>query len=149
MATARFVLDPGQVRAQLTGPSGAITRDTIRRGQRVLNAARRNCPVDEGRLRGSLAMDVIGSGGPALEVRVGSNLEYAIYVHEGTGVYAGRGYITPKRAKLLRWPNKNNSGSGSRRYSSGRTSQYVFAKRVRGVPSRPFLRDALPAAAGN
>lgn len=81
-------------------------------------------------------------------VRIGSNLPYAIWVHEGTGIYAGKGYITPKRSTLLRWPNKNNSGSGSRRYSGGATGKYVFAKRVKGVRGRPFLRDALPAAAG-
>lgn len=118
-----------------------------RRGQRVLNAARRLCPVDEGRLRASLAMEMRQqTEGPV--VRVGSNLKYAIYVHEGTGVYAGRGPIRPKSGKYLRWPAKNNSGSGRRRYKSGRTSRYVFAKQVRGIPSRPFLRDALPAARG-
>lgn len=147
MAEVTIRLDPQAIQRQLTGPSGAIARDLVRRAQRVQNAARRLAPVDEGRLRASISTEVRGSG-RTLEARVGSNLEYAIYVHEGTGIYAGRGYIYPKRGRYLRWPNKNNSGSGNRRYSRGRTSRYVFAKRVRGVRPRPFLRDALPAARG-
>lgn len=145
MADVTVRLDPGAIRAQLTGPGGAIARDLIRRGQRVENKARRLCPVDEGRLRASISTEVRGSGS-SLTIRIGSNLEYAIYVEEGTGIYAGRGYITPKRGTYMRWPRKNNSGSGSRRYSGGRTSTYVFAKRVKGVRPRPFLRPALDAA---
>lgn len=140
-------LNPAEIRSQLTGPGGAVARDLLRRGQRVQNEARRLCPVDEGRLRASITTEVRGSG-EALLVRVGSNLQYAIYVHEGTGIYAGKGYIYPKRGSYLRWPRKNNSGVGNRRYSGGRTSKYVFAKKVKGVRSRPFLRDALPAARG-
>jgi hypothetical protein len=138
-------LDPGAIRSQLTGPNAAIAQDLMKRGQRVLNAAKRNCPVDEGRLRASLAMEMSGSG-DSLEVKVGSNLKYAIYVEKGTGVYAGKGYITPKNGRFLVWPNKNNSGSGNRRYSGGRTSQYVFARRVKGQRAQPYLEPALAAA---
>lgn len=145
MADVTIKLDKRAVQAQLTGPGGAIARDLLRRGQRVENKAKRLAPVDEGRLRGSITTEVRG-GDASLVVRVGSNLEYAVYVHEGTGIYAGKGYIYPKRGRYLVWPNKNNSGSGNRRYSGGRTSKFVFAKRVKGVPPRPFLRDALDAA---
>jgi hypothetical protein len=78
--------------------------------------------------------------------RVGTNVDYALYVHEGTGVEAGRGYIVPVRARVLRWPAKNNSGAGRRRYKAGATANYVYSKRSRGVKARPFLRDALSAA---
>lgn len=145
MASVSVRLDNRAIAAQLTGPNGAVARDLLRRGQRVQNAARRLAPVDEGRLRASITTEVRGSG-PSLTVRVGSNLKYAVYVHEGTGIYAGRGYIYPKRGRYLRWPVKNNSGSGNRRYRGGSTSRYAFAKRVRGVKGRPFLRDALDAA---
>jgi hypothetical protein len=79
--------------------------------------------------------------------RVGTNVKYALYVHEGTGIYAGKGPIRPKSARMLAWPVKNNSGGGGvRRYKAGATAQYAFAKQVKGVRGRPFLRNALEAA---
>ncbi len=147
MAQVTIKLAPQAIERQLTGPSGAIAKDLVRRGQRVKNAARRNCPVDEGRLRASIDSEVRGSG-RSLTVRIGSNLAHAIYVEKGTGVYAGRGYIYPKRGRYLRWPNKNNSGSGNRRYKSGKTSQFVFAKKIKGMKAQPFLEPALDAARG-
>ena len=62
----------------------------------VENQAKQNCPVDQGFLRASItsetevtAEEIVG--------RTGSNLEYALYVHNGTGIYAvaGDGRKTP------------------------------------------------------
>lgn len=116
------------------------------RANRVLNAARRNAPVDTSRLRSSIAVSFDrGAAGPL--ARIGSNLEYAIFVHEGTGIYGPTGApIRPRRATILRWPATNNSGAGTRRFKGGRTSQYVWAREVRGSPGRPFLLNALDAA---
>lgn len=133
-------LDSGAVTTLMRGPGGAVMIDLNRRGQRVLNKARTLCPVDEGTLRGSLHKEPVTVGGdPA--VRIGSPLEYAIYVHEGHGVIRPHG-------QFLRWPAKNQSGTGRRRYKAGATANYVFARQVRAVAGRPFLRDALSAAAG-
>jgi len=133
---------------KLTDPSGPIGSDLRRRGQRVLNAARRNCPVDEGRLRASLTM-VIERVPGGLVARIGSNLKYARYVHDGTGIYGPRARpITPRNGRWLRWPVKNNSGVGRRRYAGGATAAFMYARSVRGMRGRPFLRDALPAAQG-
>ena len=126
--------------------AAAAERDLRVRGNRVLNAARRNAPVDQGRLRASLAMEFTTVNG-APTVRIGSNLPYAIYVHEGTGLYGPRhAMITPRRGRFMVWPAKNNSGSGTRRYKGGATAGYVFAKRTRGMRGRPFLVQALDAA---
>lgn len=71
--------------------------------------AKKNCPVDQGILRASIQYDVnfneneiVGS--------VFSNLEYAPYVHQGTGIYAvnGDGRKTPwkyevKKGKYKGW----------------------------------------------
>lgn len=142
-----FKPDAGEIARLMGGPDGLVWRDVYRRGNRVLNAARRLCPVDEGRLRSSLAVEMRSvRGAPA--ARIGSNLPYAIFVHEGTGIYAGRGPIKPVRAKVLRWAGKNNSGGGRRRYRGGATAGYVFARQSKGSPGRPFLRNALPAATG-
>lgn len=146
MTTARvsFRLDRAGINAVLSGPDGAAAHAVLRSGQRVLNRARQLCPVDEGRLRASLTLELRSEGGVPV-ARIGSNLPYALFVHEGTGIYAGRGVIRPRTASVLRWPVKNNSGAGRRRYAGGRTSRYAYAKFVRGVKGRPFLRNALPA----
>lgn len=44
------------------------------------------CPVGNGELRSSITHEVDGNTGV-----VGSNLEYAPYVHQGTGIYALHG----------------------------------------------------------
>ena len=41
------------------------------------------CPVDDGQLRQSITHEVIGNVGV-----VGTNVEYAPYVHQGTGIHA-------------------------------------------------------------
>lgn len=119
------------------------------RANRVLNAARRGAPVDQGQLRASLHIEyTFGPNGEPI-ARIGSNLKYAIFVHEGTGIYGPTGQpIRPKHGRFLVWPVKNNSGIGRRRYKGGRTVQYAFARQVRGVRGRPFLVNALDAAKG-
>lgn len=56
--------------------------------------------VDTGRLQNSISHEVFGD---SQEVQVGTNSEYAVYVHEGTGQYAVSGGGTPKK----RWVYKD------------------------------------------
>lgn len=58
--------------------------------------AKNNCPVDMGILRASITSEVEVTS-DAIVGRIGSNEEYAPYVHEGTGIYAagGNGRKTP------------------------------------------------------
>lgn len=62
----------------------------------VESDAKRGCPVDMGQLRASIKTDVDVSGTQIIG-RIGSNLDYAPYVHQGTGIYAvdGNGRKTP------------------------------------------------------
>lgn len=146
MSDVSLRLDSAQLQAVLTGSDGAAWTAVQRHGNRVLNLAISKCPVDEGRLRGSLTLEMRNEGGLPV-ARVGSNLGYAKAVHDGTGIYGPTGnVIRPVSSSVLRWPVKNNSGSGSRRYKGGQTADYAFAKYVRGVPGRPFLLDALREA---
>lgn len=125
----------------------ASEQDLRVRANRVLNAARRNAPVDEGRLRASIAVEFTTGPDGEPVARIGSNLPYALFVHEGTGIYGPKGQmIRPLNGRFMRWPIKNNSGSGNRRYSGGATAGYAYARETRGSPARPFLRDALDAA---
>jgi hypothetical protein len=122
-----------------------------RRANRVLNLARRIVPVQAGggggRLKNSLSME-IGLVSGTVVARVGTNVYYGLYIHEGTA-NKGTGYIYPKNSRLLKFPVINNSGKGNRRYKGGATQQYAYAKRVKGIKPRPFLRDALSAAKDN
>lgn len=145
MATAEvsFKLDAVALTAVLEGTNGAAFVAVQRTGNRVLNLAVAKCPVDEGRLRNSLTLEMRSEGGLPV-ARVGSNLPYARFVHDGTGVYGPTGnVIRPRNGRVLAWPVKNNSGQGNRRYSGGRTANTAFARYVRGVKGRPFLLDAL------
>lgn len=138
-----FQLNRGELVALLNSSQGPATEAIMRHGNRVLNRARQLCPVDEGRLRASLTLEIrITSAGPV--ARIGSNLDYARFVHEGTGVYGPRHTeIVPVNASVLRWPTKNNSGSGTRRFAAGATGGYTFSMHVKGSPPRPFLLQAL------
>lgn len=58
--------------------------------------AKKECPVDMGLLRASITSEVqVDESG--ITGIIGSNLEYAPYVHNGTGIYAkdGNGRKTP------------------------------------------------------
>lgn len=144
-----FRINDTALRALLTGPNGPVWRDIQLRSNRVKNAARRLCPVDEGRLRASIDVEMrMSRVGPV--GRIGTNVEYAIWVHEGTGIYAGRGLIRPKKAGgVLAWPIKNSSGRGRRRYKGGKTAGFAFAKYTKGMRGNPFLLKALPYARGS
>jgi hypothetical protein len=140
-------LNNAAIAAVLRSPSGEVAKHIQRLGNRVLNRAVSTCPSDTGKLRNSIKLEMrMGPDGPYAQI--GSNEEYALWVHEGTGIYAGKGPITPKRYSLLRWPNVNNrykQTGGNRRYSSGATAEYVYARSVKGMKGRPWLKDALKA----
>lgn len=144
---AEVVIDVSALRDMLSGENGPVFLDMRRRGNAVMREAKRLCPADTGTLRKSITLEMGKQDGLPVAV-VGSNLFYAIYVHEGTGLYSKRGasYIRPKRARVLRWPLVNNSGRGNRRYRAGATAAFVYSMKSRGSPGRPFLTDALPAA---
>lgn len=77
--------------------------------------SKRNAPVDTGRLRSSITSEVritrsIFGGG--VQGVVGSNVKYAPYQEEGTGIFAGRSrYFPPPRA-LERWALRHGFASG-------------------------------------
>lgn len=146
MATTAVVIRfDGNALRQVTLAGAAD--DITRRANRVQNDARSRVPVDTGRLRNSIVVEYFTAPGGAPAARIGSNLEYALFRHEGTGIYGPRGQmIRPRSGRFMVWPVKNNSGSGNRRYSGGRTSRYAFARQTRGTPGVPFLLLALDAA---
>jgi len=128
-------LDQAALNAMLRSPSGPVARDILRRGRRVQAQAKRLCPVDDGLLRSKIDVEMYaGPQGPT--ARIGTNLDYAEAVHEGTGIYGPKGTpIRPKRKRFLVFTPRG-------------ASEPVFVRQVKGMRPRPFLKDALPAARG-
>lgn len=134
MAQVNLQINNAAVRALLTDPQGDIADDLLRRGNNVATLAKKYAPVNTGRLRASISAKLVKFGGN-LAVLVGTNLNYAMYQHEGTGIYGHNGTpIVPVRAKFLRFKPKGSM-------------TFVYAKEVRGSQPTFFLKRALPAAA--
>ncbi len=146
MATVRAFqrLNTAAIRALLDSPQGGVARDLLRRGLRVESRAKLNLSgvggsgpkrVDTGRLRASINTS-LGTRNGHLAVIVGTNLSYARYVHDGTGIYGPRHRpIRPRRGRYLRFKPRGARG-------------YVYVRQVRGMAPNPFLAEALSAARG-
>ena len=87
--------------------------------------AKRNCPADTGTLRQSIT-HVVEVEGDSVKGYVGTNLDYAPYVHQGTGIYAkdGNGRKDP-------WT-----------FYDPKTGDFIT---TRGIEPTPFLLDAVDA----
>lgn len=89
MALRFFAAEEYRLLRSTTGPVG---RMLARYAALTETAAKARCPVDTGRLRSSITwrMEIDSDGLVAI---VGTNVEYAIYVHEGTRYMAGRPFL--------------------------------------------------------
>ena len=90
-------------------------------GQLVENKAKENCPVDDGHLRASITHEISED---ISSVAIGSNLEYAQYVHQGTGLFAVEG----DGRKQVPW-----------RYQDAKGQWYS----TKGQKPNPFLQKAV------
>lgn len=136
------------MRQLLTSPQGPVWQELHRVGRQVLQQARIFCPKDTGALVDTLTLEMDTENGTPV-ARVGTNKEYALFVHEGTGIYGPRRTpIRPRNKPFLAWPAINNSGKGNRRYKGGKTAKYIYAKQVKGSPGKPFLTRALKQVTG-
>lgn len=142
----RQELDYAEIYRQIQGPNGGVARDMLRRGLRVQALARKRAPARTGRLRGSISLATqnrVVMGVNTFVIVVGTNLKYAEWVHDGTGIYARHGFITPKGGKVLAFPS-TRTRTGRKR----KTEKLVLTPRVRGQKGKPFLAKALSAARG-
>ena len=123
-------INPDALREITSGPQGPLYRYLVQKAALVETEAKRRCPVDTGRLRSSIHTEMFTDDGQVI-ARIGTNVGYARYIEEGTGIYGPRGRpIRPVRAQFLSWVPRGQS-------------KRVFAREVRGVPPRPFLMPAL------
>lgn len=91
----------------------------------VVADAKRNCPVEDGTLRNSITYSVEEEADGNLAGYVGSNLDYAPYVHQGTGIYALEG----NGRKQVPWT-----------YYSEKDGKFHSTS---GLKPTPFLQDAI------
>ncbi len=83
MIESEFRLDGGQIQSMMRGSNGPAWQAAHRLGNQVRGLARSTyVPVDKGKLRASIELEMRDEGGPV--AYVGSNVEYAVYVHQGT-----------------------------------------------------------------
>ncbi len=133
----------------LRSPGGPLARDLNKRGLRVKGRAQLNLGggtgsgpkrIDTGLLRSTIFNDTVMVNND-LRQRIGSRQYYAMWVHEGTGLYGPRkARIYPKTAKFLAW---KSTVYGAKK---GKYAGWVFAKSIKGMKPNRFLADALPAA---
>lgn len=121
---AQVTLFTGPMAKLLHAPTGPVGQHINKSTLAVHGEARRLCPVDEGRLRSSISWHVMA--GPIGVV--GSNVNYAEAVHQGTRAHE----IRPRIKKMLAWKPRGSS-------------TFIFAKTVNhpGTRGQPFLTDAL------
>lgn len=132
MAFLIFIPNEAGIRATVSVAHSPVGLDIGRRGQRVAEQAKRSTQFNDctGRLRASINRKRVKSGeGPSVEVKAEAN--HALVVHEG------RGPVQVKNANWLAIRKQCTRGPGR-----------VFAKSVGPAAPRPYLRDALTAAAG-
>lgn len=120
---ARIRLDRAELNRTMQNASRRELREASRQ---VVNRAKVLAPVRTGRLRSSIRAEPPRFFSLRGSVTVGSDLEYAAFVNDGTRPHV----IRPRRAQVLRFQ------------IGGRT---VFAKVVNhpGTKARPFLDRAL------
>lgn len=132
-------LHEGNIRQLITSPAEQIPRTIAAYTRRTANRARTNAPVDTGQLRASVQTSVTTDG---LRVvgRVWTPLEHGLWQELGTGIYAGKGPIRPKRGQYLVFPAKR---MGPPRRGGRGGKALVFAKEVKGTPPTHWLSNAL------
>ena len=138
----RHQLNPVEIERVLTSPNGPVAKQMLIRGYRVQAQARKNLGggpsgpkrIDTGKLRASISVQLKKKNSRILTVRVGTNVQYALWVHDGTGLYGPmHRMITPKTKRYLRFRPHGSS-------------TYVYARAVKGMRANPFLANALGAA---
>jgi hypothetical protein len=134
VSTAEVRVNDAAIQKMLRSPRGQVARGILKIGKKVERKAKRLVPVDHGVLRNSINTELIIRKGPV--ARIGTKVKYALYVHEGTGIYGPKGVpITPKKGKVLV-------------FTSRKSGDLVFARSVKGMKGTPYLRNALIAVVG-
>lgn len=128
------VLDTASLQHMLHSRDGAVARTMLQRALLIEADAKRRVKADHGRLRQSITHEfVMLEGVPA--VRIGTNIEYALDVHNGTGLHGPQHHrVVPVQARVMRFTSKSGD--------------IVFARSTQGQEPNPYLKNALEAVMG-
>lgn len=91
---ARVVVHEAEMDALLHGPNSGMAKELMRRARFVESRAKELCAVDTGRLRASITTVPVMVDGE-LAVQIGTNVDYAPYLEEGTRRMAARPFLAP------------------------------------------------------
>jgi len=93
--------------------SNDINNFMLRVAKDMSNEAKRVVPVDTGRLRASIDVEEQRSDDPIASKAflIGSDVEYANFVEEGTKFQQAQPYLRPTAEQLPRFVNKNRKRS--------------------------------------
>jgi hypothetical protein len=147
LSSVHHVVNHAQLQYILSSPTGPVAKDLLKRGARVESRAKRNLAgiggrpkrIDTGHLRASIGTNLIVRP-DGMAVRVGTGVFYALYVHDGTGLYGPKHtVIRPKFGRVLVFRSKIYGAK------KGKYAGKVVVTFVRGMKPNPFLKDALPA----
>jgi hypothetical protein len=135
-------LNHPEIRALLTDRATII-------GRRVHRFAQAFAPRESGRLASSIFV-VVGQLPHAVYADIGTPLNYGLYQHEGTGIYAGRGMIRARAGRVMRFRPGRSTGPLPRgvEHPERQARPWAYAMAVKGVPPNPYLVQALSAALG-
>lgn len=100
MSKVRVVVPEANVRRVLLGATGLLTQHVTDVGRKVANQAKRYAPVDTGRLRADI-QSAVTAGGSEVRAKVGTGVEYAAAVHEGSVRRRGGRTITTRGRPFL------------------------------------------------
>jgi HK97 gp10 family phage protein len=92
MALASWIWHEAAAQQLLKATNSPVGRMLARVAAKAETASKARCPVDTGRLRGSINWRIVLEGGTLCAI-IGTNVEYAIYVHEGTSRMPGRPFL--------------------------------------------------------
>ena len=126
--TVEYTDNSGEVLAAL---ENAVERGLMACGEAAVGYAQDLVPVDTGRLRGSITYAVDGD-----DCYIGTNVEYAIYVEMGTGIYTPGGRQTP-------WAYKDELGKWHKTHGSKPHPFLVPAASNHADEYRNLLKESL------
>lgn len=110
--------------------TGAISKAALL----VVRSARKNAPVDTGRLRASIVPEIRVRDNLIMGI-VGSNVKYAPYQEMGTSAF------TPPMSALMRWAMRKEQGNVTA--ARGLAGGAWIAIRKRGIKAKEFIQKAI------
>ena len=138
-----FVLNQNAVNSMLRTQRGTVGKDMLRRAKNVQKAAKDAAPVGKvggGRMKRAITAKLVTETGPVPVGLVTNNVHYAMWVHRGTGIYDGKGFIRPKSKRYMVFSTAYGN------YNIPSHGGFYYADYIKGQKANPFMVRVLPVA---